>query len=208
MQDKINNLLKERRISKGLTMKAVAEAVGVSEGTVSRWESGKIANMGRSKIYALSKVLGLSPAEIMEIDDIPNLKNVIPLKKVRYIPVIGRIACGTPILAQENHTDNIVLPDSVDADFALICEGDSMINAKIDDGDTVYIHIQPEVENGEIAAVRIDDEVTLKKVFLSKDLLKLVPANDEYEPFIYTSQEAKEKNITIIGKAVAILKAI
>ena len=189
-------------------MKEVANAVGVSEGTVSRWESGKIANMGRSKIYALSKVLDLSPAEIMEIDDIPNLKNVIPLKKVRYIPVIGRIACGTPILAEENHTDNIVLPDSVDADFALICEGDSMINAQINDGDTVYIHMQPEVENGEIAAVRIDDEVTLKKVFLSKNLLKLVPANDEYEPFVYSSQEATEKNITIIGKAVAILKAI
>lgn len=208
MQDKINNLLKERRISKGLTMKAVAEAVGVSEGTVSRWESGKIANMGRSKIYALSKVLGLSPAEIMEIDDIPNLKNVIPLKKVRYIPVIGRIACGTPILAQENHTDNIVLPDSVDADFALICEGDSMINAQINDGDTVYIRMQPTVENGEIAAVRIDNEATLKKVYLSKDFLKLVPANDEYEPFVYSRQEAKEKEITIIGKAVAILKSI
>lgn len=208
MQDKINNLLKERRISKGLTMKEVAKAVGVSEGTVSRWESGKIANMGRSKIYALSKVLDLSPAEIMEIDDIPNLKNVIPLKKVCYVPIIGKIACGEPILAEENHIDNIVLPDNVNADFALICQGDSMINAQINDGDIVYIRMQPEVENGEIAAVRIEDEVTLKKVFLSKDFLKLVPANEKYEPFVYSSQEAKEKNIAIIGKAVAILKAI
>lgn len=209
--NKINSLMRNRRKELGLTMKDVAKAVGVSEATVSRWESGNIANMGRDKINALSKVLNLSPISIMgisdDIDDFLELpSNIIPITKVRRIPVIGKIACGTPILAVENVTDNILLPDYVQADFALICQGDSMINAKIDNGDTVYIRKQNVVENGEIAAVLIGEDVTLKKVFLSKDLLKLVPANDDYEPFIYSAEEAE--NIRIIGKAVAILKNI
>lgn len=209
---KINTLLRNRRKELGLTMKEVATAVGVSEATVSRWESGNIANMGRDKINALSKVLNLSPINIMGInDDIDNISaeltyNLIPLKKVRHIPVIGRIACGTPILAVENVTDNIILPDYIQADFALICEGDSMINAKIDNGDTVFIRKQEIVENGEIAAVLIGEEVTLKKVFISKEALKLVPANDNYEPFIYSLKEADY--IRIIGKVVAVLKKV
>lgn len=209
---KINTLLKERRKEMGLTLKEVAKAVGVSEATVSRWESGNIANMGRDKINALSKVLNLSPINIMGISDNTDLSftelptNMIPIKKVHHIPVIGKIACGTPILAVENVTDNIILPDYVDADFALICEGDSMINAKIENGDTVFIHQQPEVENGEIAAVMINNEVTLKKVFLSNKILKLVPANDNYEPMIYTAEE--KNDIRILGKAVAVLKNI
>lgn len=209
--NKINSLMRNRRKELGLTMKDVAKAVGVSEATVSRWESGNIANMGRDKINAISKVLNLSPISIMgisdDIDDFLELpSNIIPITKVRRIPVIGKIACGTPILAVENVTDNILLPDYVQADFALICQGDSMINAKIENGDTVYIRKQDVVENGEIAAVLIGEDVTLKKVFLSKDLLKLVPANDDYEPFIYSAEEAE--NIRIIGKAVAILKNI
>lgn len=209
--NKINSLMRNRRKELGLTMKDVAKAVGVSEATVSRWESGNIANMGRDKINALSKVLNLSPISIMgisdDIDDFLELpSNIIPITKVRRIPVIGKIACGTPILAVENVTDNILLPDYIQADFALICQGDSMINAKIENGDTVYIRKQNVVENGEIAAVLIGEDVTLKKVFLSKDLLKLVPANDDYEPFIYSAEEAE--NIRIIGKAVAILKNI
>lgn len=181
--DNVKTLLRNRRKELGLTMKEVALAVGVSEGTVSRWESGNIANMGRDKINALSKVLNLSPINIMGINDdvdtntkeLPD--NIIPVKKVRIIPVIGRIACGTPILAVENVTDNIILPDYVYADFALICEGDSMINAKIENGDTVFIRKQEVVENGEIAAVLIGEEVTLKKVFMSKNAIKLVPAS-------------------------------
>ena len=77
----INNLLRDRRKEKGLTMKDVANAVGVSEATVSRWESGEIANMGRSKIYALSQVLELSPAEIMGIGEEHKKTSEITLTK-------------------------------------------------------------------------------------------------------------------------------
>lgn len=207
----INNLLKDKRKDKGLTMKEVAKAVGVSEATVSRWESGEIANMGRSKIYALSKILDLSPAEIMGIsDDAPLPPNVVPLKSVEYIPLIGKIACGTPILAEQNIERKILLPDTVKADFALRCEGDSMIDVGIEDGDIVYINSQPIVENGEIAAVEIIDfdtaEATLKKVYLQKDSITLVPANGQYPPMTFVKE--KMNKITIVGKAVAVLKEL
>jgi len=132
--------------------------------------------------------------------------NLITLKKVRYIPIIGHIACGKPIFADENIIDRVVLPEAVNADFALICRGDSMINAKICNGDTVYICKQEIVENGEIAAVLIGDEATLKKVYISSEYIKLVPANDTYEPYIYYREKMNE--VRILGKAVAVLHKI
>lgn len=206
----INNLLKERRKQKGLTQKEIADAVGVSEGTVSRWESGEIANMGRSKIYALSKALDLTPAEIMGITDskensLPD--NVIPLTSVSYIPLIGTIACGTPLLAQENIERKILLPDMVKADFALRCKGDSMINAGISNGDIAFIRQQSVVENGEIAAVLITNfeaEATLKKIYIKDTSITLVAQNPSFEPLMFTGEDMN--SVEIIGKCVAVLK--
>ncbi len=206
----INNLLKDKRKAKGLTQKEVAEAVGVSEGTVSRWESGEIANMGRSKIYALSKILGLTPAEVMGISEdktksIPS--NLISLNTVTYIPLVGNIACGTPILAEQNIECKILLPDMVKADFALRCKGDSMINAGIEDGDIAFIRSQKMVENGEIAAVQIsnfDTEATLKKVYITNTSITLVAQNPEFEPLTFTGNEMNR--VEIVGKCVAVLK--
>lgn len=206
----INSLLKERRKQKGLTQKEIADAVGVSEGTVSRWESGEIANMGRSKIYALSKVLDLTPAEIMGItdtDDTPLPPNMIPLSSVNYIPLVGTIACGTPILAQQNIERKILLPDTVKADFALRCKGDSMINAGINDGDIAFIRSQKVVENGEIAAVQITDyesEATLKKVYITDTSITLVAQNPDFEPITFTGEDMNR--VEIVGKCVAVLK--
>lgn len=206
----INNLLKDKRKSKGLTQKEVAEAVGVSEGTVSRWESGEIANMGRSKIYALSKILDLTPAEVMgmsEEKELPHSPNIIPLSSVTYIPLIGTIACGTPIFADQNVERKILLPDTVKADFALRCKGRSMINAGIDDGDIAFIRTQNIVENGEIAAVQIEGfetEATLKRVYISDNSITLVAQNPEFEPLTFTGEEMN--CVEIIGKCVAVLK--
>lgn len=206
----INNLLKDRRKAKGLTQKEVAEAVGVSEGTVSRWESGEIANMGRSKIYSLSKILDLSPAEVMGITEdksssLPS--NIIPLKHVKYIPLVGAVACGTPILAEQNIECKILLPDMVNADFALRCKGTSMINAGINDGDIAFIRSQKMVENGEIAAVQITDyetEATLKKVYITETSITLMAQNPEYEPLTFTGEDMNR--VEIVGKCVAVLK--
>lgn len=114
--------------------------------------------------------------------------------------IIGTIACGTPILAEQNIECDVDIPEHIHADFALRCKGDSMINARIYDGDIVYIRSQPEVENGEIAAVEIDGEGTLKCVYIFPDQVVLQAENPRYEPRIYKG--AQLADLRILGKAV------
>lgn len=204
----IGRLIKQRRTELGLTLEQIGEIVGVGKSTVRKWENGDIANMRRDKIALLAKALKISPVTLITGEDIDTKidlpKNILPLKKVRYVPVIGRIACGTPVLAEENIIDRILLPDHIKADFALQTFGDSMTGAQIDDQDYVYIRSQPEVENGEIAAVLIGEEATLKKVYREDDKLTLLPANPKHDPIMFVKSELKQ--VRIIGKAVAVLK--
>ena len=116
-------------------------------------------------------------------------------------PLLGSIACGEPILAQENLEGDVDLPDHVHADFALRCRGDSMINARIFDGDIVYIRRQDEVEDGQIAVVLIGDEATLKRVRLYPDHLSLEPENPLYRPIVLWGEEMSRARI--LGLAVA-----
>ena len=127
--------------------------------------------------------------------------NVLPLPKTKRIPLLGTIACGEPITATENIDQYIEVADDIQCTFALRCKGDSMIDARIMDGDVVYIREQPQVENGEIAAVLIEDEATLKRVYLSEGVVQLVPCNAKYSPMVYTG--AQLDTIRILGKAVA-----
>lgn len=204
----IGNRIKIQREKLGLSQEELAKRVGYkSRSSINKIENGT-NDISQSKVKDFAIALNTTIEYLMGWDkpDFSAIKNLQPLKKVRYIPVLGKIACGTPILAEQNIMERIVLPDTVNADFALMCQGDSMINAKINDGDTVYIHQQPIVENGEIAAVLIDNEATLKKVYLSSNTLKLVPANDNYEPLVYVADEINQ--VRVLGKAVAVLKHI
>ena len=205
----IKDILKNRRTELGLTQLDVANAVGVSEATVSRWESGDIANMKRSRIASLASVLKISPSIIMgwnEEHEAPMPSNIIPMPAMRKVPLVGSIACGTPILAEENLDGTVEAPDHVRADFALRCKGDSMINARIFDGDIVYIRQQESVEHGEIAAVLIGDEATLKRVYIYDDCISLEAENPQYKPMVYRGEEMN--NIRILGKAVAFTSVI
>lgn len=132
--------------------------------------------------------------------------NIIPMPEMKQIPLIGTIACGTPITAEQNVEDLVDIPKHIHADFALRCKGDSMINARIFDGDLVYIRQQPTVENGEIAAVLIDNEATLKKVRRFPERLILEPANPTFEPLVYIGEEMN--HVHILGKAVAFTSMI
>ena len=125
----------------------------------------------------------------------------MPLPKTKKVPLLGTIACGEPILAEENIDEYIDMDESIDADFCLRCKGDSMINARINDGDIVYIRQQPRVEHGQIAAVLVDDEATLKRVYLYEDYITLKPENPAYEPKSYFGERMND--IRILGKAVA-----
>ncbi|MCB4791831.1 MAG: transcriptional repressor LexA [Elusimicrobia bacterium] len=125
------------------------------------------------------------------------------------IPVVGHISAGTPILAQENIEYNISVDKSLfgnaESLFALKVKGDSMINAGIFNGDFAIIHKQAALERGEIGAVLIDDEATLKRVFIYKDTMRLVPENNLMKPLLIKNGE---KNISIVGKLKGVIRKI
>ncbi len=215
----MNRYLKERRVELGLTQSDVARHVGVSEATVSRWESGDIASMKQNRIAALAEILRLEPAAIIAAEGQPVAnalrgapsvlsvpENVLPLPQMRPLPLLGAIACGAPILAAENIDDFLQIPDNIPADFCLRCKGDSMINARIFDGDIVLIREQPDVDNGEIAAVLIGDEATLKRVYKYPNRVELRAENPMFAPLNYEGGDLNR--IRILGKAVAFLSAI
>lgn len=141
-------------------------------------------------------------------NNVKHIKNIIPLPETKKLPLLGAIACGEPILAEENIENYVDVDKDVEAEFALRCKGDSMIDARINSGDIVYIHQQPDVENGEIAAVLIGNEATLKRVYKypEKQMIVLKPANPNYEDLIYIGEEAQ--NVRIMGKAVAFFSMV
>ena len=199
--------LKELRRAKGLTLDALAEMVGTSKQTIQRYETGKISNIPHDKVESLAAALGVAPSELMGWNDDSTTRGILPIK-VKSLPMLGRIACGVPIYAEEEHEGFVVTDGGIDADFCLKASGDSMIGARIYDGDIVFIRSQESVDNGEIAAVIINDEATLKRVYYYPDEGKLVlsPENPRYAPLVYLRSELK--SIKILGKAVAFQSAI
>lgn len=199
--------LRQARLAKGLTQKQLAEKIGAKHNSVSDWENDK-NKPGPDAIELICGVLQISPNYLLRslkgkmIDDeaLFNISNILPMPKMKKVPLLGDIACGEPILALENFEDYVHVDEDVDCDFALMCKGDSMINARIFDGDIVYIHQQPAVDNGEIAAVCIDDEATLKRVYKHPEYLELRAENPLYKPLIYRGEELE--GIRILGKAV------
>ena len=200
----IKDIIKSRRNELSMTMKELADKVGVSEGTISRWESGKISEMRRDKIYALANALGISPAIVMgwaEFESVPH-PDLKPIGKQRF-PLYDGIAAGEPRLMPDGIECYIDITTDIKADFVLKVHGDSMIGARINDGDLVFIRQQPTVENGEIAAVVVDDSATLKRVFwyANRSLLVLRAENPKYKDLEYAGNALE--TVKILGKAVA-----
>lgn len=194
--------IKALREENNLTLEQVGNAVGVGKSTVRKWENGIIANMRRDKIADLAKVLHTTPAYLMGWKEEVELDNLFRIEK-RKFPLLGNIACGTPIFANEEKELYVEAGANIHADFCLKAKGDSMIGARIYDGDIVFIRKQEMVNNGEIAAVIIDDEATLKRVnyYPEKNLLILKAENSNYEDLVYTGEQLD--HIIILGKAVA-----
>lgn len=204
----IGRRIYDLRIQRDLTLDEIASKVGVAKSTIQRYEKGNITKIKLPVIESIAYVLRVNPNWLIGNVDDPSLSgalpdNIIPMPKMNTVPLIGTIACGDPILAEENIETQVSMPEHVVADFALRCKGDSMIGARIHDGDVVYIRQQPTVENGQIAAVLIGDEATLKRVYYYPDSNKLVlnPENPKYEPFIYIGEEIS--SVRILGLAVA-----
>lgn len=151
-------------------------------------------------LEAFADIFNVNMDTLLGKTDLP--PSVFPFRNMSRIPLLGSIACGTPILAQENISDYVDLPGHIRADYALACKGDSMINAGIRDGDIVYIRQQDTVENGQIAAVMVGSEdATLKRFYHQDDKVTLLAENTSYPPMVYVGEEAMK--IRVIGLAVA-----
>lgn len=206
--NKLYKNIKDRRIELGLTQAELAKKVGYSDKSmIAKIESG-IVDITRNKIMQFAEALGTTPAYLMGWEDsptddtLPQYSNIYPIKTKRF-PLLGEIACGEPIFANEDRESYVEASTDIHADFCLKAHGDSMINARIQDGDIVFIRSQPMVENGEIAAVIIEDTATLKRVFFypKKSQLILQAENPAYAPKIFTGEDIN--TITILGKAIA-----
>ena len=149
--------------------------------------------------YLTGKTTEIKRFDSISSFDYSSIPGIMPPPKTVKRPRLGAIACGEPILAEENFDGYDDVPEAIPCDFTLVCEGDSMINARIHDGDIVYIKQQPTVENGQIAAIMIDGETTLKRVYIDGDRLTTLPENPAYKPHTYIGEELN--NIRIIGLA-------
>lgn len=200
---RVGKQLKRIRLLKNLTLEEVAntmnqiipdnENISYNRGKLSKWEN----DTAEPNLYALKYLLDFYG---VSFDDLINNQDMID-ELNRGIPIIGTIAAGTPILAEENIEDYFVIDNRVNADFGLIVKGDSMINADIFDGDIAFIRKQPTLENGEIGAILLDNEATLKRFSKTNDSVILQAENSSMTdwPRIYT-----EGNIKILGKLVGV----
>lgn len=204
----VGSRIREFRKRLGLSVDDVAEKLKKNRATIYRYESDDIENLPAPILEPLAKVLQTTPAELMgweqspvpAPDDLPDLPNIFPIQ-TKKVPLLGTIAAGVPIYADENFDGYRECTEDIDADFCLKIQGDSMIGARINDGDIVFIKKQPDVDNGEIAAVLIENEATLKRVYKEKDSLILQAENPKYAPIVYTAESYVE--CRILGKAVA-----
>ena len=211
----IGKRIKDLRTSLDMTQDELAKLTGYkSRSSIQKIESGE-RDITQSTIAAFAKALKVTPSVIMGWEennenntapDYSHIKGIMPLPEMRKVPLLGAIACGEPIYREEDEW--ISLPNDIKADFCLRCQGDSMINARINDGDIVFIKSCPEVDNGQIAAVSIDNEVTLKRVYYYPEKNKLVlnPENPAYEPFVYMNEELND--VRILGRAVMFLSGV
>lgn len=200
--------IRDLRIAAGLSQDELAKKTGYNDrSSIAKIEAGKV-DLTQSKLVAFANALNTTPGYLMgwEPDSKPPIPaGFQPLPKMRKVPRVGRIACGEPILAEENIEDYDATPEEWHADFTLLCRGDSM-EPKIKDGDVVAIRTQPQVENGEIAAVRIGDEATLKRVYCNGGTIILQAENPTFPPLVYSGQEAED--IHIEGKAVGLCRRL
>lgn len=206
----IYDRIRSRRLELGLTVEELAQKMGYKDkSSISKIENGK-ADIPQSKVAAFARALNTTTAYLIGIDSAKERNVTIPpgfspLPEMVSVPLIGTIACGTPILAEENILEYVGVPAAWHADFALQCKGDSMAPT-IRDGDIVCIRKQAWVESGEIAAIRIGEEATLKHFHQQGNVVTLVADNATYPPMIYTDQQLSE--IEIEGKAVGFCRGL
>lgn len=216
----LGDYVKEYRSTHGLSMDEFARQVGMSKAYISILERNYNPSTKRAAVPSLetisrvAAVTGIDFNDLLGIIDqevslVPNKKaqippQTLPLPKMKEWKVIGGTACGSP-LYKEIDDELVMAPTDIDADCVFKCIGDSMINARIFDGDLVFVKLGEYVEDGQIAVVRIGEEYTLKRIYRGPDYLELRAENPTYPPRIIRGEQ---ENAEIVGKAVQFLSRI
>lgn len=194
---------------RNMTQTELAKTLDYPEMTVSNWVNAKYYPR-IDKIQEMADFLSINKSDLIEDKpkkediDITKIPGIIPIKKIKRIPILGVIHCGEPIWAEENFEGYFSTdPELFIADFSLYATGDSMIDANIYEGDLVFFRKTPSPETGSIVAVLIDDEAALKKYTKTDSALIFSPCNDKYNPIVIT--ETADKSVMILGEMVAVL---
>lgn len=207
--------LKKAMELRNVSQTELCEMTSIPKSAMSQYISGSFKPK-QKRTYLLAKALNVNEAWLMGYDVeiersndtlFDRFSNLSPIHLKKF-PMLGKIACGEPIWADEDKEHYVMAGMDIKADFCLTAKGDSMVNARINDGDIVFIRQQPIVENGEIAAVIIGDEATLKRWYFYKEesKLMLVAENPKYPPLVYMNEELE--TVRCLGKAVYFMSAL
>ena len=208
----LRDILTRLKTENGLTTEMLSVRSGVPKGTLNKLLNGETRNPTGGTLKKIADALNCpvqalySGAAYLREDEsdysysagIANAADILPVQR-RSIPLLGEIAAGTPIYAEQT-ADVVSCSEGIHCDFALRVRGDSMIGARIMDGDIVFIRAQDDVDDGEIAAVVLNDEATLKRVYHIKNGVQLLSENPKYPPMLFTLDDCD--SIRVLGKAV------
>ncbi|MBR4723266.1 MAG: helix-turn-helix domain-containing protein [Clostridia bacterium] len=202
------DVLKELRKREGLSQAELAEILGVSKSTVGMYEQSKRSPHSDELLMRIAGYFGVTIDYLKGYapDGVPYDFDRLGLRKVviKRLPMLGKIACGKPVMCEQDYETVIDASGDINADFCVTAEGDSMINARIMDGDIIFVREQSIVENGEIAVVIVnDDEVTLKRFYYYPESQRVIlqAENPKYQPMVYEGEQLE--HIRVLGKAVA-----
>ena len=208
--------LKEGLSLRGMTQAELSRRANLDKSSISRYLKNEYKG-NQDAVYKISQALNVSEAWLMGYDvpmepqgqSAPAKPTIppgfLPMPEMAQVPLVGRIACGTPVTAEQNVEQIVSIPAAWRATFTLMCKGDSMA-PRIQDGDLVAVRSQPEVENGEIAAVRIGEEATLKHVYVYSNYIELRPENPEYNSIIKIGPEMEDVHIE--GRVVGLCRGV
>lgn len=213
--ERLKNALEIRDISQS----ELSRKTGIGKSSISTYLTGEYEPKQKN-IYKMALALNVNEAWLMGAEvpmerqetaashiQNPIAANISPLPAMKEWQVLGATACGKP-LHRELLDETILAPADIKADIVFRCVGDSMINARIFDGDAVFIHFQPEVENGQIAVVRVGDEYTLKRVYVFDDYVELRAENPTVKTILLRGPELTPDNYEVVGLAVAFLSTV
>ena len=199
----LSDMLVYLRKREGLSQQELADKLNMTRSAIGMYETGKREpDLETLEIFAdyynvdMNTLTG-TPTKFFST-------NISPLPAMKEWPVLGATACGKT-LHRELLDETVLAPADIKADVVFRCIGDSMVNARIFDGDLVFVRLQPEVETGQIAVVRLGDEYTLKRVYIGPDYVELRAENPLYAPIILRGSDLAPEQFQVVGLAVAAL---